>query len=173
MCGILSVQRREKRSKVPCYKVVELYNSGIGEVDVMGRRTAAFHLDQKSSVRFYLLIFFDLMNIVCFNNYLIYKMKHLNKLFPLDYKIVVTKNLIQYHVDRKRIVPMLKPSKRKKQPELIDNHGGYLPNLQAIQKRCMYCAMEGKENRTFIICLACNIPLCLVKKKNCFQKYHI
>ena len=33
--------------------------------------------------------------------------------------------------------------------------------------------MEGKENRTFVICLACNIPLCLVKERNCFQKHHI
>ena len=39
-----------------------------------------------------------------------------------------------------------------------------------MRKRCAYCAMESKENRTFVICLACNIPLCLVKERNLFPK---
>ena len=177
MNDILSVQRREKGSKtkssVPCPKVVKLYSSGMVGVDLVDLRTAAYRLDRKSSVRFYLRIFFDLMDIACVNSYLIYNMKHPNKLSLLDYKIVVKKNLIQHHQGRKRAVPMSRPSKRKNQPESIDNHGGHLPDYQTMRKRCLYCAMEGKENRTFVICLACNIPLCLVKERNCFQKHHI
>ena len=46
---ILSVQRREKSSKTkssfPCPKVIKLYNSGIGGVDLMDQRTAAYRLD--------------------------------------------------------------------------------------------------------------------------------
>ena len=161
------------KSSVPYPKVVKLYNSGMGGVALMDQRTAPYRLDQKSSVRFYFHIFFDLMDITCVNSYLIYRMKHPNKLSLLDYKIVVAKNLIQYRQDRKRAVPMSRPSKRKNQPESIDNHGGHLPDYQTMRKRCLYCAMEGKENRTFVICLACNIPLCLVKERNCFQKHHI
>ena len=88
MNDILSVQRREKGSKtkssVPCPKAVKLYNSGIGGVDVMDQRIATYHLDRKSSVRFYLRIFFDLMDILCVNSYLIYNMKHPNKLLLLN-----------------------------------------------------------------------------------------
>ena len=98
MNDILSVQRRENgsrtKSSVPCHKVVKLYNSGIGGIDLMDQRIAAYRLDRKSSVRFYLRIFFDLMDIACVNSYLIYNMKHPNKLSLLDYKIVVAKNLI-------------------------------------------------------------------------------
>ena len=100
-------------------------------------------------------------------------MKHPNKLSLLYYKILVAKSQIQYHQGQKRAVPMSRPSKRKNQPELIDNHGGHLPDCQTTQKQCGYCAMEGKENRTFVICLACNIPLCLVKERNLVQKHHI
>ena len=89
----------------------------------MNQRTAAYRLDRKSSIRFYLRIFFDLMDIPCVNSCLIYNMKHPNKLSLHDYKIVVAKNLIQYHQGRKRAVPMSRPSKRKNQPESIDNHG--------------------------------------------------
>ena len=81
-------------------------------------------------------------------------MKHPNKLSLFNYKIVVAKSLIQYHQDRKRAVPMSKPSKRKNQPEMIDNHGGHLPDYQTMRKRLAYCAMEGKETRTFVIYLA-------------------
>ena len=75
----------------------------------------------------------------------------------LDYKIVVTKNLIQYYQCRKRAVPILRPTKKKKQTALINNHGGHLPDYQAMRWRCAYCAMEVKENRTFVFCFTCNI----------------
>ena len=52
---ISSVQRREKGSKtksfVPCPQVVKLYHSGMGGVDLMDQRTAAYRLDRKSSSR--------------------------------------------------------------------------------------------------------------------------
>ena len=177
MNEILSVQRRERGSKtmslVSCPKAVKLYNSGMGRVDLMDQRTAAYCLDRKSSVTFYLHIFFHLRDIACVNSYLIYNMKHPNKLSLLDYKIAVAKSLIQYHQVRERAVPMSIPSKRKNQSETIDNHGGHLPDYQMMRKRCACCEMEGKKNRTFVICLACNIPLCLVKERNYFQKHHI
>ena len=161
MNDILSVQRREKGSKnkssFPFPRVVKLCNSGMGGVDLMDQHTAAYHLDRRSSVRFYLSIFFDLMDIACVSSCLIYYMKHPNKFSLLDYK---TGNVIQYHQDRKRAVPISRPSKRKNQAESIGNHGEHLPDRQTMRKRCAYCAMEGKENRTFTICLACNILLC-------------
>ena len=174
---LLSVQRREKGSKakslVSFPKVVKLYNSGMGGVDFMDQRTAAYRLDWKSSVRFYLRLFFDLMDIACISSYVIYNIKHPYKLSLLDYKIVATKNVIQYHEGRKMAIPMSRPSKRKNKPESIYNHGGRLPDYQTMRKLCAYCAIEGRENRIFVICLECNIPLCLVKERNCFQKHHI
>ena len=122
------------KSSVPYPKVVKLYNSGMGGVALMDQRTAPYRLDQKSSVRFYFHIFFDLMDITCVNSYLIYRMKHPNKLSLLDYKIVVAKNLIQNRQDRKRAVPMSRPSKRKNQSESIDNHRGNLPDYQIMRK---------------------------------------
>ena len=95
-------------------------------------------------------------------------MKHPNKFSLLDYKNDVAKHLIQYHRDWK--IPILRPSKRKNQPESIDNHGRNLLDYQTMRKRCAYCAVEDKENRTFLICLACNIPLCWAKGKNLFPR---
>ena len=136
MNEILSVQTKEKGSKtrslVPRPMVVKVYNSDMGGVNLMDQRTTAYCLDRNSSVRFCLCIFFDLMDIACANSYLIYNMKHPNKLFLLDYKIIDGRNLIQYHEGWKRAVPMLRPSKRKHQRELIDNHGRHLSDCQTI-----------------------------------------
>ena len=89
----------------------------MGEVDVMDKCTAAYRLDRKSSVSFYLRIFFHLMDIACVNTYFIYNRKHPNILSLLDYKIDAAENLIQYHQDRKSAVTMSRPFKRNNQPE--------------------------------------------------------
>ena len=41
-------------------------------------------------------------------------------------------------------VSMLRPSTRKNEPVSIGNHGAHLPDCQTMQKRCAYCAMEGR-----------------------------
>ena len=157
MDDILSVQRREKGSKtnssVPFPKVVKLGSSGMVRVDLLDQRTAAYRLNWKSSVRFYLHIFFDLMDIACASSYLIYNMKHPKELSLLP------KNLIQHHQDWERKVPMSRLSTKKNQPESIDKHGGHLPDHQKMWKQGAYYSKAFKENRTFVIGLARNIPL--------------
>ena len=92
---ILSVQRIEKGSKtkssVPCPKVIKLYNSGMGAVDLKDQPTAAYRLDRKSSVRFYLRIFFDLKDITSVNSYLIYNMKPLINCLSLITRLLLQK----------------------------------------------------------------------------------
>ena len=44
--------------QVPCPNVIEMYNQGMGGVDLVDQRTVAYHLHCKSSIRFYLHIFF-------------------------------------------------------------------------------------------------------------------
>ena len=100
---------------VPCPKIVKLYNSGMDGVNVM---------DQRTSVRIYLHIFFDLIDIAYVNRYLIYNMKHPNKLSLLDYKIVVAKKPEKSSANVE--------TKRKNQPDSIDNHGVYSTDYQTL-----------------------------------------
>ena len=64
MNDILRKQDSKAKTLAPCPKVVKLYNSGMGRVDPMDQRTVA---------------------------YLIYNMKHPNKLSLLDFEIVAAK----------------------------------------------------------------------------------
>ena len=38
--------------------------------------------------------------------------------------------------------------------------------------RCEVCAKDKQESRPHIKCSACDVFLCLNKKKNCFTKFH-
>ena len=142
-------------------------------VDLMDQRTAAYRLDRNSSVRFYLRIFFDLLDIVCVNSFLVDNMKHPKQITLLGYKIVIAKNLIRWHQSRQRDVLLSRPSKRKSTSVASSDRGGHLPEFQPTRKRCTCRLKERKENRTFVVCLACDIPLCLVKDRNCFSKHHM
>ena len=82
-----NVLRRQKGSaskmQVACPDVIKTYNKGMGGVDLMDQRAAAYRLDRKSSVRFYLRIFFDMMDVGCANSFIAYNMMHPNHLIYL------------------------------------------------------------------------------------------
>ena len=44
--------------QVPCPDVIKMYNKGMGGVDLIDQRAAVYHLYRKSTIRFYLRIFF-------------------------------------------------------------------------------------------------------------------
>ena len=98
MDNVLPVPRKEKgsarKSAISCPTAVQLHNNCMGGVDFMDQTAAAYQLDRKSSVRFYLRIFFDLLDISCVISFLVYNMKHTKQLTLFDYKTVIVKNLI-------------------------------------------------------------------------------
>ena len=77
----------------------------MGGVDLVGQRTATYHLDRKSSIRFYLRIFFDLMDVACASSYIAYNMLHPDDLALLNFKIAVVTHLIGPYTSRKRDAP--------------------------------------------------------------------
>ena len=119
-------------------------------------------LDRKSFVRFYLCISFDFLDIACGgNSSLVYNVKHPKQLTLLDYKTVIAKNLIWWYQSRQRAVPLSRLSKRNSTSVASNDHGGHLPGFHPTRKRYAYGSKDGKENRSFVVCLDCNIPLCL------------
>ena len=126
----------------------------------MDQPTAAYWLDCKSSVSFYLCIFFDLLDIACVNCFLVYNMKHPKQLTLPNYKIVLAKNFIRWQQSCQRTVLLSRPSKRKSSSVAGNDHGDHLPEFQTRRKRCALL---------FIVSLAYDIPLCLVKDRNPLQ----
>ena len=81
MDDVSSVQRREKgsttKSVISCPNVLKLYNNGMGEVDLMDQRTAAYLLDQIANHFFVSICAFDFLDFACgCNSFLVYNVKH-------------------------------------------------------------------------------------------------
>ena len=110
--------RRQKESaskiQVPRPVVVKIYNKGIGGVELINQKAEAYNLDQKSSIRFYLCIFLDLMNVACANSNILYNMTHPNDLTLLHFKIIVSTYLIGRYTNRSRAPPDGKTGSKRK-----------------------------------------------------------
>ena len=68
------LQQKGSASKNTCPSVITMYNKGMGGVSLIDQSTTAYHLDRKSTIRFYLRIFFDLMDVAYANSDIVYKL---------------------------------------------------------------------------------------------------
>ena len=127
----VSTGKKESASKiqVPCSDVIKMYHKRMGGVDVIDQRAAAYLLDQISTIRFYLRIFFDLMDA---NSYIVCNMMHPIDLTLLDIKTIVSTYSIGRSTSRSRASPYgKKGSKRKYQYQCEQgNLSLHLPEFQ-------------------------------------------
>ena len=123
-------------------------------------RYAAYKLDRKSSGgRYYLRLFFDLMNISVVNSHAIYKVLYPKGMELLDFKIVLTKSLIGKYNSGNRNKPVSHVSRREILPASVALH---LPVLETTRGKCRYCYTGGIEKKTYIQCNTCGVSLCLI-----------
>ena len=87
---------------VSCLNAIKFYNKYMGGVDLVDQITAAYHLDRRSSIRFYLRIFFYLMDVACANSYISYSMLQTGDLILLNFEIAVATHMIGPYSSRKR-----------------------------------------------------------------------
>ena len=103
-CSNMMCRTKGSANKIPinCPNIVKLSNNGMDGVDIIDQKTAAYRLDRKSKFRFYLRIFFDLMDVALVNSYIAFQALGETNLNLLYFKIVVAKSLIGRYVSRKR-----------------------------------------------------------------------
>ena len=79
---------------------------GMSGVDLIDQRAAAYHFDQKSTIRFICAsFFFDLMGLVCASMYIVYNMMHPNDLTLLDFKTIISTCFIGRFTSQSRAPP--------------------------------------------------------------------
>ena len=175
--GSVNVQRRQKGSAeklgISCPRIVANYNKGMGGVDLLDQRKSYYEVDRKAKFRFYLRIFFDLMDIACVNASIVYQQSCDSRTSLLDFKKSVADSLTRRFSSRKRSFPFARPSKlssllRSRNVGSIE----HLPTFSEKRRRCGLCLRGCAERKTFIECSTCEVPLCLQKDRNCFQNYH-
>lgn len=172
-----NVTRRQKgisqKLSIPCPSVIANYNKGMGGVDLIDQKKTYYELDRKSKFRFYLRIFFDLMDVACVNAFQIYAAKFPRQMSLLQYKITVADALTRRYSSRKRSFPTSRPSKIRAINIVPQTSAGHLPEFVETRRRCVNCAKSKVEQRTFVMCSVSKVHLCLLKERNCFTEFHL
>ena len=74
--------------------IIKMCNKQMDGVGLVDKRTSIHNLDSKSLIPFIFCIFFNLINVACFESLLVYKMIHSNRLNLLDFETIVLKILL-------------------------------------------------------------------------------
>ena len=106
---VTTASRRLKGSAtkvlIDCPNMVKLYNSGMGRVDLVEQKTASYNLDRKSKFRFYLRIFFDLLDVAVVKSHIIFGMMFAESMSLLQFKISVARWFVGNYCNRARSFP--------------------------------------------------------------------
>ena len=96
---LVNVERRQKESseklKLPCPAIIKDYNGHMNGVDIHDQLKTAYEIDRKSKFRYYLRIFFDLMDSCVVNAHVIYKKKINSKVNLFKFKVMLAESLIK------------------------------------------------------------------------------
>ena len=91
----VNVKRRVKGQKkevtVPCLIIVKVYNQGIKATDVMNQLKVTYEIDRKYPQKFYLCLFFDLIDIGLVNAIIVYT-KLMEENFPHNKRLKTLKD---------------------------------------------------------------------------------
>ncbi|GFS46856.1 chimeric ERCC6-PGBD3 protein [Trichonephila inaurata madagascariensis] len=176
-----TVKRRHagtaEKVNVTCPEVVICYNKHRGGVDLMNQRKACYEVNRKVKIKYYLRLFFYLLDIALNNAYVVYVKLHEAQrmegplLSSLEYRQHIARGLINNYTCRQRPRPAVVSTEKQRigTKRILPEH-----NMQKVEKmkRCANCAKRRKENRTNNVCTVCNVHLCFTVKRNCFVEYH-
>lgn len=172
------VQGSGNKINITCPEVVVKYNKNMGGVDLMDQKKVCYEVDRKAKIKYYLRLFFDLLDIAMNNSYIIYCKLHEEKrvegtlLSSLEFRQVVARSLIGSFSSRQRALSSVVMT--KKRISFTPKHG--IPSHVMVKvnnrKRCVQCAKRRIENRTNNTCSTCKVHLCYTVERNCFVEYH-
>ncbi len=129
----------------------------------------------RKSVKWYQKLFFHLLDVSVFNSYLLYKMKTRKKLQFIDFRLQLTRAILQIYSTPK---PTAGRHVLGSNPTRLTAR--YFPSLVPQttertnpQKICVVCAHtsrrpNGRTDSRYI-CKDCDVSLCVI---GCFEKYH-
>ena len=143
----------------------------MGGVDLADQLKTTYQLDRRSKYRFYLRIFFDLIDIACVNSHIVFRKFTSDNIDLKNFKLSVAEGLIAQYSSRQRASSKSKATKRKFTSIPSSGEIAHLPTF-GDRKRCARCAKAKQDRKTFVSCVTCSVPLCLLKERNCFQMFH-
>lgn len=140
----------------------------------MDQRKVCYEVDHTAKIKYYLRLFFDLLDIAMNNAYTIYSILHENKqiegslLSSLEFRQVVARSLIANFSFRQRALPSAVMTKKRLGYAQNRRTPSHIMMKADTRKRCVQCAKSRVKHRTNNTCSTYNVHLCFTSDRNCF-----
>ena len=137
--------------KVSYPSVVHEDNQFMGGVDLFDQMKKINEADRRSMFCFYLRVFstFDSVS----------QDDSTPALSTMDFRYSIAQKMISNFLSRKRAIPTSRPTKRPIGESF--GNANHLARYATSRACCALCARQNIENRTYVSCVSCNVPLCL------------
>lgn len=172
--NVLRTNTKGVRESVPCSKSISDYNAYMGGVDRFDQLLAVYSISWKSR-RWWLKIFYYLLDCCIVNSYICYKYDKNSKkekcMTQLQFRSNLANSLISNFSSRKRkhfTSSVQLGKKRVKTASTFIDVGIHIP-IVGTYRRCAYCSTKTYQKRSNLICKNCDKALC----KECFGPYHV
>lgn len=158
----------------------------MGGIDLNDQLVALYRTDVGTK-KFYFRLFMHMLDVCVVNSWLLYRRHQMQRGQEQDYtllqfKLSIANTLIQYgqHVVLHRGRPSnasLEKTTQKHRAVLQDpssdvrfDETSHWPEVAGDRQRCRLC--NDRNKFTSFRCSKCRVPLCLLKERNCFTRYH-
>lgn len=175
---------REKKEHrmISCPRSVMIYNNYMGGVDLLDSMLGYYRIQIRSK-KWYLRIFFHLIDLACVNSWLLWRRNNSYYMPLVDFKVAVADALCKAgKVVSKKVADqvlkfrnswMLNGVKALQQIYLnlmYEQMGiNHMPIWLENRGRCKYPECGGKS---YVACQKCKVTLCINKDRNCFINFH-
>lgn len=180
---ILRTQKDGTRKLVSCPVSVASYNKYMGGVDHFDQLLSSYSISWKSR-RWWLRIFYYCLDSCIVNSYILHKttIQQISEpkkaMTHLKFRSILASELIGSYSARAKRGPVAEFGRGRKRnnPDgratvhnvtRLNNVGKHLP-IKGTRRRCCHCSTLKKQQRSNIMCIECNVALCL----ECFAPFH-
>lgn len=190
---VSQVERFDKanktRVKISCPRIIQVYNAHMGGVDLMDSFIGRYRIEMRSR-KWYLRIFYHLLDMTVINSWLVYKYLKRNEapssiLNLCHYRLQLAEANVDNAValcnkrGRPRTsnsVEMELQAKKRRGPvqhvppkDIRMDNVGHWPD-DCLRSRCKLPNCKGYTQTKFE---KCGVALCLTKSKHCFKEFHM
>jgi len=176
------MQRNGHALLVTCPQPILEYTKRMGGVDRFDRYRAVYSVSHKSR-KWWFRIFYFTVDTAIVNAFILYKAVHPESpMLLLDFRVDLFRSLVSGYTSRYRrsslegssfVKYRLQAKARCKMlgvPETIRlQEGDHYPQQTDKFRRCRLCSSRKNNKRSRIICVKCNVALCIAP---CFRLFH-
>lgn len=141
-------------------KIVADYNMNMGYVDLSDRMANSYSVERRT-MKWTKKLFFHLLDITVLNSFLLFKGEENHR----DFRLSLIRSLIKIHE-----IPKVLSTPKSPGTSIRFDGSGHWPLNGKNRRRCVVCHKNGLQRRSTVICVKCNVALCI--DKDCFGMYH-